>query len=312
MTFHLVGTPIMLQALLAFIQEQATSLTTAMDVSAWKALVLGLVEGITEFIPISSTGHLVLAESMLGLDKPPELKHATDTFIIVIQGGAILAVLGLYWPTIVRMTKGLLGHDRDGLRLFLNICIAFLPAAAVGLVVHGWIDKYLMDDLPVIIFLFLGGLLMVFVGRGSVFQRTDGPDSLSALRPRHALAIGLFQCLAMLPGMSRSMVTIVGGMFVGLSPARSAEFSFLLGLPTLVAACLYRLVVDSNDNGHMDMTDMFEHMGALPVILGFITATLTSAIAIKWLVAYLKRHGLAAFGWYRIGFALLMALVLLT
>jgi len=302
----------MLQALIAFIQEQATSPSVPIDAGSWKALVLGLIEGITEFIPISSTGHLVLAESLLGLDRPPELKHATDTFIIAIQGGAILAVLGLYWPSMVRMTRGLLGRDRDGLRLFTNICIAFVPAAVVGLLVHGWIDRYLMDDLPVIIFLAFGGLLMIFVGRGNIFQRTDGPDSLSALRPRHALVIGLSQCFAMLPGMSRSMVTIVGGMFVGLTPARSAEFSFLLGLPTLVAACLYRLVVDSNDNGHMDMVDMFEHMGALPVIVGFITATLTSAIAIKWLVAYLKKHGLAAFGWYRIGFAIVMAIVLLT
>ena len=302
----------MLQALIAYIQAQAPGHASLIEGGTWKAIILGLVEGITEFIPISSTGHLVLAESMLGLDTPPDLKHATDTFIIAIQGGAILAVLGLYWPSMVRMTRGLMGQDRGGLRLFTNICIAFMPAAVVGLLVHDWIDRYLMDDLPVIIFLALGGILMIIVGKGAIFRRMDGPDSLSAMKPRHALVIGLSQCFAMLPGMSRSMVTIVGGMFVGLTPARSAEFSFLLGLPTLVAACLYRLAVDSNDNGQMDMTDMFQHMGTMPVIIGFITATLTSAIAIKWLVAYLKRHGLAAFGWYRVGFAIVMAFILLT
>ncbi len=253
---------------------------------------------------------------MLGLDQPADVRHATDDLLIVIQGGAILAVLGLYWSSVVRMCKGLAGKDRDGLRLARNIVIAFLPAAILGPLLDDTIESHLMRPWPVLAALFIGGIVMVAMRKPA--RAADGLEAATSNAPtvrsgidltiKAALFIGLLQCLAMWPGTSRSMVTIVGAMLVGLSAARAAEFSFLLGLPTLGGACIYKLTGNLSGEG----PNMFDVLGVVPIIIGTLVATIAAAVAVKWLVHFLNRHGLAAFGWYRIALAIVLGALVFT
>lgn len=273
------------------------------------AAILGLVEGITEFLPVSSTGHLIIASSLLGLDTP-DAKQAVDTFEVVIQGGAILAVLGLYWPRFVRMLRGLIGRDPAGFMLVVNIGLAFLPAAILGLLLHKKIDEHLFRPGPVILALALGGVYMIVVdhwGRGRLSLRPyhTRDKGVEDLRPHQALLIGLLQCFALWPGASRSMMTITGGLFAGLRPAAAAEFSFLLGVPTLAAACLFKLARDlsSHEPGHRSMVEVF---GAAPILVGIVVAAISAALAVRWLVAFLTRQGLGPFGWYRLALSLIL------
>ncbi|MEE2718825.1 MAG: undecaprenyl-diphosphate phosphatase [Planctomycetota bacterium] len=272
-----------------------------------EAIILGLVEGITEYLPVSSTGHLILTQWLLGLDQDPEVERAVDTFMIVIQGGAILAVLGLYANRVKQMLSGIAGSNPAGRRLVIAILIAFLPAAVLGILLDKTIESVLMAPVPVVIALAAGGVLMIIVGRGPR-RKSDpsGPDEITELPIRSAFIIGLVQCLATIPGTSRSMVTIVAGMLCGLRPVQAAEFSFLLGLPTLGGACVYKLLKNLSEDG----PNLFETLGVLPIVVGLITATIAAAAAISWLVGYLNRHGLAAFGWYRIGLAILMIVLI--
>ncbi len=275
------------------------------------AVILGIVEGVTEYLPVSSTGHLVLAKSLLGLDSAADVERSVNALLIVIQGGAILAVLGLYRKAVGRMILGVLGKDAGGLMLFRNIVIAFLPAAVLGPFLDDWIEARLMRPIPVLLALGVGGVVMILADRklrgradrgGDMTDRTG--EHLSAAA---AFQIGLLQCIAMWPGTSRSMVTILGGMFVGLRPARAAEFSFLLGLPTLGGATVFKLAKNMTGDG----PDMFAVLGWTPVVIGLVVATLSAALAVRWLVSWLTRHGLAAFGWYRIALtAVLVPLVL--
>ncbi|MEO1007889.1 MAG: undecaprenyl-diphosphate phosphatase [Planctomycetota bacterium] len=266
----------------------------------WQAIVLGLVEGITEYLPVSSTGHLILASGLMGLDTP-ENKSAVDAFNIVIQGGAILAVLGLYRERVWQMLRGLLGRDRAGLRLAINILIAFLPAVALGLLFEELIDRYLFHATPVLIALAIGGVYMIVLDRKLVAPRrkADAGRTIEELTPLRALVIGLMQCVAMVPGTSRSMMTITGGVVVGLKPKDAAEFSFLLGLPTLGGACVYKLAKDLRG----DESSMLEQLGWVNLAAGIAVATVSAALAVKWLVGFLNTHGLAVFGWYRIALA---------
>lgn len=282
-----------------------------------QAVILGIVEGITEYLPISSTGHLIITASLLGLDSPPERKAAVDAFNIVIQGGAILAVLTLYWPRVMQMIKGLLGKDPVGLKLAINILIAFIPAAILGVLLDDYIEAHLFFPIPVLIALGLGGLLMIGLGPwqrrrfGDAFAKDDENAKdrfidMEDLPWQRALIIGLLQCVAMIPGTSRSMMTIVGGMLVGLRPKEAAEFSFLLGLPTLGGACVYKGAKNLMGDG----PDMIEVLGPTALIVGFITATIAAALAVKWLVGFLSRHGVAAFGWYRLALCAVMAILI--
>lgn len=257
----------------------------------WQAVVLGLVEGITEYLPVSSTGHLILTSSLLHLEHP-ETKDALDAYLVVIQGGAILAVVFLYWERIVQMVRGVLGRDPDGVRLAANLVLAFIPAAVVGVLVHKTIKAVLFSDWPVVAALAVGGLWMIWLGG----RRAGGKRDVTAISWQTALGIGLFQTLALWPGTSRSMVTIGGGMILGLSAVAAAEFSFLLGLPTLGAACVHDLAGNLRHGG----PSMFDQLGAGPMALGFVVATVAAVIAVRWLVSFLTRHGLAPFGWYRL------------
>lgn len=284
----------------------------------WHAVILGLVEGITEYLPVSSTGHLILASAFLKLNLP-EMKQAIDDFNIIIQGGAILAVVGLYWPRVKQMLNGLIGRDNAGTALFVNLVIAFIPAAISGKLLHDWIESKLFYPGPVTAALAIGGLFMIWLQ-----ARRDGRLGLSPITkltideitPGQAFFIGCLQCLALWPGTSRSMMTIAGGYMVGLPAAAAAEFSFLLGVPTLTAATLYGLYKNistakhaSLDTGH-HVPNLFESLGTANCLLGIVVAALSAAIAIKWLVGFLSRKGLTAFGIYRLILSALLVVLI--
>lgn len=274
-----------------------------------QAIVLGLVEGITEYLPISSTGHLIIASALMGLDETQTQKSAVDTFNIVIQGGAILAVLGLYFPRVISMCKGLIGKDAAGLALAIRIIVAFLPAAVLGVLLNDFIEEKLFNTPSVLTMLALGGVFMIVLDkkrlkkhRGADADPNElGPD-LHEISMGQALSIGFLQCIAMVPGTSRSMMTIAGGVLVGLHPRRAAEFSFLLGLPTLGGACVYSIYKTLTGDG----PNMFEVIGWTPIVIGMVAATISAAFAVRWLVGFLNKHGLAVFGWYRIALAIVL------
>ena len=276
------------------------------------AIILGIVEGITEYLPVSSTGHLIITSWLLGLDGDYEQKQAVDAFNIIIQGGAILAVLGLYRARVIQMIRGILGKDPAGRKLFTNLVIAFIPAAVLGVLLDDLIESYLFRPEPVIAALFIGGLVLLGMRRWqNRLYAAQGDESgddrfvdIESLSWRSALAIGFLQCVAMWPGTSRSMMTIVGGMFMGLRPRQAAEFSFLLGLPTLGGACVYKLGKSLLRDGDGFITELG---GWAPVVVGILVATFAAAIAIKWLVEWLANHGLALFGWWRIAVSLFLA-----
>lgn len=278
----------------------------------WQAVVIGIVEGITEYLPVSSTGHLIITTSLMGLHEPPDVKRAVDAYNIVIQGGAILAVLTLYWPRVKQMIYGLLGKDAGGVRLFRNIVIAFLPAAIIGVMLKDMIDRYLFSLYPVVAALMIGGVYMILVDRFTMrrlrereAEEDKDPElrddwNITKMTVRQSLIIGFMQCIAMWPGTSRSMMTITAGVLVGLKPRQAAEFSFLLGLPTLGGATVYALFKNLRDSARNNEPNMFEQLGWMPLLVGTFVTTITAIIAVKWLVGFLNKHGLAPFGYYRI------------
>jgi undecaprenyl-diphosphatase len=288
-----------------------------------QAIVLGLVEGITEYLPVSSTGHLILAAAAMGLGAQDgqagdaaQLKEAVDRFSIIIQGGAILAVAMLYWPRVRQMLRGIASlarprlrdqQARNGLHLLSLLVAGFLPAAAAGLVAGPWIKAHLFGPLPVIGALVVGGLAMIAIApwhrsRLRAFGRPVGgvshADALRSLSWRGALFIGCVQTLALWPGTSRSMVTLLAGMVLGLPPVAAAEFAFLLGLPTLGAASAKDLLEGIRDLGTSGFLAALG--GPVPVLAGMVTAMVSAAVSVRWLVGYLGRHTLELFGWWRI------------
>ena len=271
----------------------------------WQALILGVVEGLTEYLPVSSTGHLIITAWLLGFAIDNETWDATFTFNIVIQAGAIAAVLGLYWPRVKQMVLGLVGRDADGLRLAINLVVAFLPAAVLGPLLNDAISEKLNHPWPVVGALFVGAWLMLAVAysRRLAHSKHKGRD-LDHITWKIALLIGFGQCLAMWPGTSRAMMTIVVALMLGIRPRAAAEFSFLLGLITLSGATGYKAIKDGGA--------MLEQFGMVAILIGFAAATISAALAVKWFVAFLTRHGMAPFGWYRLGIATLLATLLWT
>ena len=300
-----------------------TAASPAAELSVTDAIILGVVEGVTEFLPVSSTGHLIIATHVLGLEseqplvgrdgqplwhRKPSAKHpdgvpltpklAADTYTVVIQFGAIAAVALLYWRQLRSMARGALGRDSEGFRLLVNVLVAFVPAAVLGLLLHDWIDAHLFSIPAVIVAQAAGAGLMLWAEN---YRRRRAERTTLTLSTREAAHIGLLQCAALWPGTSRSMTTIVGGYLAGLDPRRSAEFSFLLGFVTLSAATVYK--------GWRSGGAMIQVYGWAHVLLGCAVAAITAAMAVRFLVGWLTRHGLAAFAWYRLAFAALLAAV---
>ena len=253
-----------------------------------KAIVLGAVEGITEFLPISSTGHLLVAERLLGLGTGTS-KTAMDTYTVAIQLGAILAVIGIYRAHLVAMARGLVGRDRDGRRLLGLVAVAVIPSAVVGLALDDTIKAHLFGVWPVIAAWTVGGLFLL------VWRPATGRIVLGEVTVRHAAIIGAAQVLALWPGTSRSLVTIAAALAIGLTTSAAVEFSFLLGLATLSAATGLDLVKHGSE-----LTDQF---GIATPTLGAIVAAITAAAAVTWFVNYLRTRPMAVFGWYRLGIA---------
>jgi undecaprenyl-diphosphatase len=263
-----------------------------------QALILGVVEGVTEYLPVSSTGHLLVTQALLGIPSDT----ASEAFAICIQAGAILAVLLLYGRRVARMLAGLAGRDVQGARLALALVLALAPALLLGGLFGGWVKQVLFGPWPIACAWIAGGLLILALpGRGR--PQAEGRP-LDAITPRVALLIGLAQCVAMVPGVSRSLVTLLAGLGAGLSVAAAVEFSFLLGVLTLSAATLHEAL----QSGPV----MLAEYGVLPLLVGFLTAFVTAVLAVRWMVGWLQRRSLLVFAWWRLlaGGALLAALLL--
>lgn len=260
-----------------------------------QSIILGIVEGLTEYLPVSSTGHLIITRYALGLGS----SEALNAFDICIQSGAILAVLGLYFQRVREMWDGVCGRNKSGFYLLVNLFVGVMPAVILGLLCESYIKSLLFNETTVTIMWALGGIVILLYSRareksGKGF--TGKP--LEELTWKGALQVGLMQCIAMCPGVSRSLMTMLGGLVSGLSVSAAVEFSFLLGLVTLGGATCH----DAIKHG----SEMVSTIGWGPMLVGTFTAWLSSIIAVKWMVGYLNRHGLAIFGWYRIAAAVVM------
>ena len=262
-----------------------------------KAAIMGIVEGLTEFLPVSSTGHLILTEALL---KPGVDENVMHAFEVAIQPGAILAILIVYWQLITR-TLGTLGSSAVSRRLVANILIGFLPAAVIGFAVHKQITKYLFNG-PVVAGAFIvGGLIILLVEsrKGREARITD----IHQMTAVDALKVGFCQCFGMIPGTSRSGSTIIGGLLVGLSRPVATEFSFFLAIPTLIGASVlevFKVRHELAGNAH-EYLPMFA--------VGFVVSFLAAWICVRWLLRYIATHDFTPFAWYRIAFG---AIVLLT
>jgi undecaprenyl-diphosphatase len=239
-------------------------------------IIVAIVEGLTEFLPVSSTGHMIIAQSLLGIESTEFVK----AFTIIIQFGAILSVLCLYWKRFFQSWD-----------FYVKLFIAFLPAAIVGLLFSDYIDNLLENVWVVATMLIIGGIFMLFVDK--LFNHPAESQEITA---KKALYIGLFQCIAMIPGVSRSMATIVGGMTQKLSRKTAAEFSFFLAVPTMFAASGYKLLKLIIEPGGMQVLSD----NILMLIIGNIVAFLVALAAIKFFIGYVTKYGFKAFGYYRI------------
>jgi undecaprenyl-diphosphatase len=261
-------------------------------VSLLVAALLGLVEGLTEFLPVSSTGHLILVSHWLG-----SVDEGAKSFDIVIQLGAILAVVVHYRRLFAERLRGVLTKDAASLRLFGALLVAFVPAAVMGLLLGKTIKRLLFGPVPVAAALFVGGVVMIIVERVRRARHIHGEAGTEHVTLKRAFIIGCGQCFALWPGMSRSMSTIVAGQLAGLSTATAAEFSFLLSVPTLGAATLYEIY-----KGRHDLAQ-----GGLPQLLvGMLVSFVVAWLVIAAFLRYLSRRGLEPFGYYRIALAVVV------
>jgi undecaprenyl-diphosphatase len=279
--------------------EQAASAS----LSAFDAIVLGIVEGVTEYLPISSTGHLLITARILDLPHSGDVGDAVKSYEIAIQFGAILAVLVLYRVRVRTMVDGIIGRDADGRRLVSVVAIAFVPAALVGVIAEKVIKDALFGAWPVIVAWTVGGVAILVLSRAGVLAPTGG-RALDELTVRDGVVIGAAQILALWPGTSRSLVTILAALLIGMSMVAAVEFSFLLGLVTLSAATVYELA----SNGKL----MLETFGLGIPLLGLAVAFVAAVVSVRWMVSYLSRHDFSIFGWYRIGVAALVTILIAT
>ena len=253
-----------------------------MDSNTIVAAVLGLLEGLTEFIPVSSTGHILLAGHFLGFDSPGR------AFEVLIQLGAILAILGVYAQRLWQIFSTA-GSDASSRRFIAAVALAFLPAAVIGVLAHGFIKDVLFETpMLIAIMLILGGFVLLAVDRRATHPKYDRAEDFPL---PVAIAIGFIQCLAMIPGVSRSGATIVGGLMLGASKRAAAEFSFFLSMPTMLGAFVYDLYKNR---------DVLTSAAMGNVIVGFICAFIAALIVVRWLLNYLSSHGYALFAWWRI------------
>ncbi|NUQ65783.1 MAG: undecaprenyl-diphosphate phosphatase [Pirellulales bacterium] len=260
-----------------------------------EALLLGVVEGATEYLPVSSTGHLLVAQRVLGIGDHAGERRAADAYAIVIQAGAILAVLSVYRRRVAQMFVGLTGDEPAGLRLFVNLILAFLPAGILGVLFGRDIKTHLFDPFPIAIAWLLGGIAILLLTRWRTRAGSTEERGLTDLRWTQALWIGLAQAVALWPGISRSLVTIAGGLLLGLGLPAAVEFSFLLGFVTLTAATAWEL--------YQEGETLFAHYGSVEIAAGFAAAFFSAMFAVRWMKTFLDWRELDKFGYYRIALA---------
>jgi undecaprenyl-diphosphatase len=261
-----------------------------------KAAVMGVVEGLTEFLPISSTGHLILAGALLGFDD-----EKAKVFDIAIQTGAIFAVILVYWQKIRDTVLALPSHKKAQ-QFSLNVVIAFFPAVVLGLLFGNVIKAYLFTPVVVASTFIIGGFIILWAEKREAAhvasdQTQDRVNSVDDMSWRDALKVGMVQCLAMIPGTSRSGATIIGGMLLGLSRKAATDFSFFLAIPTLIGAGAYSLY---KDRALLSMADLA--MFSVGLIFSFISAW----ICVRWLLRFIATHSFVGFAWYRIGFGMVV------
>ena len=256
-----------------------------------KAAILGIVEGLTEFLPISSTGHLIVAGSLLDFND-----EKGKAFLIMIQTGAMLAVMWQYRVKLIDLTVGLFTR-RDAQIFILKLFVAFLPAAIVGLLFADLIKTYLFGPIPVALALIAGAFVILVVER---FYKSWRVESIDAMTFRDALMVGLAQCVSLIPGVSRAGATIIGGMLCGLSRKAATEFSFFLAMPTLIAAGGYDFLKHRSE---------FSMGDAEVLAVGLIVSFVSALICIRWLLRYVASHNFNVFAWYRIAFGVIILIV---
>lgn len=259
----------------------------------FKTIIIAIVEGVTEFLPISSTGHMIIIGHFINFTG-----DFANFFEVVIQLGAILAIVVLYWRKISESLKpeNLFNVNKSGFKLWFNMAIAFIPAAIIGLVFKKKIDKYLFNTLTVAIAMIVGGLLLFFIE--NKYRKTSKTRDIDDVRPMQSLKIGIFQCLSLWPGMSRSASTIMGGWISGLSTPTAAEFSFFLAIPTMIAASGLDLIKDRPTMTSIEV---------IALIVGFIVAFLVALLVVDKFINFLKKKPMRVFAVYRI----LLGIVLL-
>ena len=272
------------------------------DMTIFEAIIIAIVEGLTEFLPVSSTGHMIITQNLLGVESTDFVK----AFTFIIQFGAILSVVVLYWKRFFRLNHQPMPEGASALRRFLHrydfywkLLVAFIPAAVLGLLFSDAIDAMLESVEVVAYSLIIGGVFMLFCDK--IFSK--GSEH-TVLTEKRAFWIGVFQCISMIPGVSRSMATIVGGMAQKLTRKRAAEFSFFLAVPTMFAATCYKMYKLFSVGGTQLITD---NMPAL--LIGNLVAFVVALLAIKFFISFVTKYGFKAFGWYRIivgGIILLM------
>lgn len=272
----------------------------------FETIIIAIVEGLTEFLPVSSTGHMIIAQNILGVESTPFVK----AFTVIIQFGAILSVVCLYWKRFFRLNHTPLAGNQPSWKKLLHkfdfywkLLVAFIPAAVIGFLCSDFIDELLESVTVVAVMLVIGGIFMLFCDK--IFNKQDDK---AVMTEKKAFRIGLFQCIAMIPGVSRSMATIVGGMSQKLSRKAAAEFSFFLAVPTMFAATAYKLLkLFKEPNGAQLILD-----NAATLILGNIVAFIVALLAIKFFINFVTKYGFKAFGWYRIIVGVIILVLLLS
>ncbi|MCL1625909.1 undecaprenyl-diphosphate phosphatase [Bacteroides caecicola] len=263
------------------------------DLNLFQTIVIAIVEGLTEFLPVSSTGHMIIAQHVLGVESTEFVK----AFTFIIQFGAILSVVCLYWKRFFRLNHKPAPEGASAVKRFIHkfdfywkLLVAFIPAAVLGLLFSDAIDAMLESVTVVAVMLIVGGIFMLFCDRIFGTGREDTP-----MTEKRAFVIGLFQCISMIPGVSRSMATIVGGMAQKLTRKAAAEFSFFLAVPTMFAATVYKMAKLFMEGGTEIITN-----NLTPLIVGNIVAFIVALLAIKFFINFVTKYGFKAFGWYRI------------
>ena len=276
------------------------------DISIFETIIIAIVEGLTEFLPVSSTGHMIITQNILGVESTEFVK----AFTFIIQFGAILSVVVLYWKRFFRLNHAPAPEGAGKLKCFLikydfywKLLVAFIPAAVLGLLFSDMIDAMLESVAVVATTLILGGIFMLFCDR--IFNKGNDDTELTEKR---AFWIGMFQCISMIPGVSRSMATIVGGMAQKLSRKKAAEFSFFLAVPTMFAATLFKMLKLFMEPAGMEI--ITNNLGTL--LIGNIVAFIVAMLAIKFFISFVTKYGFKAFGWYRIVLGGVILLLLLT